>query len=104
MKTNEENVQSEVEATLNVVSGIARVEPSPDLKQKIMDRVAKADPQVIPFYRRAGFAVAAAVLILVLNLLTVVYYLKQEPASTSAAPTDRLAEIQAAYSLDESVY
>jgi hypothetical protein len=102
---SKKDIQAEVEATLNLASEIATVEPSTKLKGRILHRMEKREPKVIPLYRRPAIAVAAAAVILALNLFTVIYFTRQESVQSGLdAPTDRLAEIQSAYSLDESIY
>ncbi|HEX2900837.1 MAG TPA: hypothetical protein VHS96_14035 [Bacteroidia bacterium] len=100
------DIQAEVEATLNLAEGIARVAPSEALRGKILQRVSAAPAALeIPFYRSAGFAAAAAVVILVLNVATVVYSLRPTPAQRAATEqADRLAAIRSAYALDDNAF
>ena len=100
------SIQEEVEATLCVADQFARVSPSSALKGKILQRIDGLDePNVIPFYRRTGFAAAAAVVILVLNAVTVFHYLRPTPANDGqTVQSDPIAEIRSAYSLDETTF
>lgn len=103
----QKNTQEEIEATLNVVDQIERVLPPATLKGKIMARIEQvSEPVAIPFYRRTGFAAAAAIVILVLNVATVLHFLRPGTAVSTASTeqSDPIAEIRTSYSLDESSY
>jgi hypothetical protein len=105
MKKTRKDIQAEVEATLNLVSEIAPVEPAAELKGWILHRMVYHAPKVIPLYRRPVFAAAAALVVLALNVITVVWLLRQDaPSQSSGLATDRIADIQSAYSLDQSIY
>lgn len=101
------NTQEEIEATLNVGDEIAPVLPPMALKGKILSRIdQRSEPMVIPFYRRTGFAAAAAIVILVLNVATVLHFMRPEKQAENGSVTqsDPIADIRNAYSLDETSY
>ena len=101
---NEREIRSEIKATIHLAGEISQVEPSLKLKQEILARLeAGKAPIIIPFYRRVGFAVAAAVLIFTVNAVTLAYYLNPQTAvENSSDASDRYSDIRATYSLDES--
>lgn len=99
------DIQEEIDATLEVASQIARVEPSFTLKGRILQRASGLEIVAVqPFYRRLSFAAAAAAVILAINVVTVAKFLKKEPvATTEVQAVDALDEIRAEYSLEETI-
>ncbi|MEY3442646.1 MAG: hypothetical protein RLZZ519_927 [Bacteroidota bacterium] len=103
----QKNTQEEIEATMNVADEIERVLPPAALKGKIMARIEQvSEPLSIPFYRRTSFAAAAAIVILVLNVATVLHFWRpgRNVSTSSTEQTDPIAEIRTSYSLDETTY
>lgn len=74
----DEEKEKWMENVLNSMSGSQRAKPRPELLKKIQSKIGASETKVVPL-RQWKYAVAAAILILLMNTITWVYVNQPNP-------------------------
>ena len=91
----ENNINKEkwIDEVFNSTQGMNRAQPGADLYEKITDKLSRPHPVSLPFPVKRW--IAAAVLLLALNVSSVIYFNSQEKKTASVNTSSPLAsEIQ----------
>jgi hypothetical protein len=97
----ENEIQRQVEATLGLADQVSPVSPPPGLKSKVMQGVREAQvPVVRPQWLRPALSIAAAVVVLAVNTLTIAHFVRSSQAMQVAV--DPIDEIRTEYSLNRT--
>lgn len=104
-KNYDNNVEDEVNKTLNVLGDLQRPTASDDFYERLQERIATSedDNKVKPLFRmRRMIAAAAAVALLVVNGATVYKIFNQKSQAENSARDNQIEHLIDDYSLDYS--